>query len=95
MRIKEIAVVRRENGFFHHQGRKIKAYYPRRGYAVMVFLEPSPIDKDFETFVWVPSAKELKDLLRKMDESDRKTYDLLGRGWDHGPRPYLKVSDFM
>ena len=95
MRLQSIEMVRRENGFFHFRGRQIKAYYPRRGYAVMLFLEDSPIDYDFNAKVWIPSALDLQKIKEALDKSDRLTHELLDRGWDHGDRPYLMVGDFL
>jgi hypothetical protein len=95
MRLKFIETVLRENGFFHFRGRQIKAYYPRRGYAVMLFLEDSPIDRDFEAYVWVPSVKDLQNIKKALEKSDRLTHQLLGRGWNYGIRPYLQVGDFL
>jgi hypothetical protein len=94
MRIREIAVILRKDGFFHYNGRLIKAVYPAVGFGVLVFLEPSEIDKDFEANVWVPSAEELEQIGKALDESDRKTHELLGHGWN-GVRPYWKLEDFM
>lgn len=94
MRIMEIAVILRKDGFFHWNGRLIKAVYPGEGYGVMVFLVPSPIDKDFEACVWVPSVKELEAIQKALDESDGLTHNLLGHGWN-GKRPYWKLVDFM
>lgn len=99
MRVKEIIIVRREKGIFHLRDRKIKAHYPGNGYVVMVLMENSPIDKDFETYVWVPSIAEIEKILFSFDHSDELTYQLRGRiGWDHGPRPYQpiqKLSDLL
>ena len=95
MRLQSIELVRRENGFFHFRGRQIKAYYPRRGYAVMLFLQDSPIDRDFKANVWVPSVKDLQNIKKAFEKSDRLTHQLLGRGWNFGVRPYLQVGDFL
>ena len=94
MRIKKIGLILRKDGFFHYEGREIKAVYPEQGYGVMVFLEPSQIDKDFDANVWVPSAKELDQIRKALDKSDELTHELLGRGWG-GARPYYKLEDFM
>ena len=94
MRVKKIAVVLRKDGFFHYNDRLIKALYPNEGYGVMVFLEPSLIDKDFEAYVWVPTVQELQHILEALDESDELTYELLGHGWN-GRRPFWKLHDFM
>jgi hypothetical protein len=94
MRVKKIAVVLRKDGFFHYDGRLIKAIYPNEGYGVMIFLESSPIDTDFEVSVWVPTAQELQLILEALDESDKLTYELLGHGWN-GKRPFWKLEDFI
>ena len=63
MRLKAIEIIKRENGFFWlSNGQKIRAIYPRNGYAVMCFLDHSQIDNDFEANVWIPSAKNLQDI---------------------------------
>ena len=88
-------LVRRENGFFHYMnGKQVKAYYPKRGYCVMVFFEDSPIDTDFNENVWCPSAKELRRVADMLDESDKLTYDMVGHGWG-GERPYHRLEEFM
>ena len=88
-------LVKRDGGYFHlFNGKRVKAYYPRRGYAVMIFYEESPIDIDFGEKVWVPSAMELRRLADLMDQSDSKTFDLLGHGWE-GERPFHKLEEFV
>lgn len=84
----------RKDGFFHYENRLIKAVYPQEGYGVMVFLEPSQIDKDFEAFVWVPTVEELQQIKEALDKSDNLTHQLLGHGWA-GKRPFWKLEDFM
>ena len=99
MKVKNTVIIRREDGFFHLQDRKIKAYYPGNGYVVMVLMEPSPIDKDFGTYIWVPSVVEIEKILKSFDNSDESTYERRGGiGWDKGPRPYQptqKLADFI
>ena len=96
MRLKSVEIIKRDQGFFWlPNGSKVKAVYPRRGFAVMVFLEDSPIDLDFKAKVWVPRARELQRIKEALDKSDRLTHELLGRGWGYGDRPYLKVADFL
>jgi len=94
MNASEIAIILRKNGFFHWNGKLIKSVYPGEGYVVMVFLDPSPIDKDFETRVWIPSVEELEKIKEALDKSDDLTHDLLGHGWN-GKRPYWKLHEFM
>jgi len=96
MKVKAIKLVRREAGFFHYNGEKVKAYYPRDGWAVMLFLEGSPIDVDFKEPVLVLSCDQVKEINEKMKLSDEKTYQLRGgKGWTHGPRPFVKLHEFM
>lgn len=95
MRVKRIAIVLRKDGFFHLEDRKVKAVYAREGYGVMVFLDRSPIDEDFNAMVWVPSNDELQEILEKMKESDELTWKLRGgRGW-FGNHPYFKMHEWV
>jgi len=94
VRVKRILVVLRKDGFFYHGSRRIPAVRPGQGYGVLVELEPSGIDQDFGTPIWVPSQDELERILQAMRESDKRTHELLGRGWA-GRRPYWRVEDFM
>lgn len=66
----------------------------REGYAVMLFLVSSPIDKDFGSCVWIPSVEDLDKIKAALDKSDDLTHDLLGHGWG-GKRPYWKLYEFM
>ena len=84
----------RKDGFFHLADRKVKAVYPKSGYGVMVFLDNSPIDQDFEANVWVPSVEDLEKIRAALDKSDNMTHKLLGHGWS-GKRPFYKLQDFM
>ena len=94
MRLRRVAIVLRKDGFFHYEDRKVRAVYPKNGYVVMVFLESSPIDKDFATYIWVPSEDELRQIREALDRSDDMTHRLLGHGWA-GKRPFYKLHDFM
>lgn len=87
-------MVRREDGFFHTDVKKVKAWYPQKGHVVMIFFENSQIDKDFEENVWVPKADELRRIADLMDESDRRTFKLLGHGWE-GSRPFHMLEEFI
>ena len=86
--------------FNHFKGFKplrVKAYRRRDGvpgYGVGVILEPSQVDLDFKVPIWFPSVDELRTIESAMDESDRLTESLLGRGWT-GVRPYLMLHHFM
>jgi hypothetical protein len=95
MKVKRMEVVKRDDGYFHYMnGKRVKAYYPKRGYAVMIVYEESPVDLDFGEKVWFPTAEELRRLADLMDESDKLTYELLGHGWE-GKRPYHKLEEFV
>jgi hypothetical protein len=88
-------IMKRENGFFHYMnGKRVKAYYPKRGYWVMIFFEDSPIDMDFCEKVWCPSADELRRVADMLDESDRKTFDILGHGWG-SERTYMRLEELL
>jgi len=94
VRVKRILIVLRKDGFFHHGDRRIPAVRPGQGYGVMVLLEPSQIDTDFGTYIWVPSQDEIEQIQRALKKSDELTHELRGRGWA-GRRPYWRVEDFM
>ena len=94
MRLKRVDIIKREGGNFHLPDRKVKAYRKGDGFGVMVFFEQSPIDTDFGEFVWCPTAKELDRLNKMLDQSDKKTYDLIGHGWG-GERPYMRLEEVL
>jgi len=94
VRVKRILIVLRKDGFFYYEGQRIPAVRPGQGYGVMVLLEPSQIDTDFGTYIWVPSQDEIEQILRALKKSDELTHELKGRGWA-GRRPYWRVEDFM
>jgi len=60
----------------------------------MVLMEPSQIDQDFGAYIWVPSQFEIEEIQKALDQSDKLTHKLLGRGWG-GLRPYYRLEDFM
>ena len=64
------------------------------GWGVAVVFEESQVDLDFQEKVWFPSVQELQAIQDAMDESDRLTERILGRGWT-GVRPYLMLHHFM
>ena len=94
MKIREIVLVLRKDGFFHYKGRRIQAARPGEGWGVMVILEPSQIDVDFGCRVWVPSADELEQIRKALDKSDELTHRLLGHGWG-GKQTFFKLYEFM
>lgn len=93
------AVFYRSYGFRGFPVDRVQAAYrkddPLDGYGVALILEPSQADKDFGVpifFLAEDSARKIQEAFRKSDEL---THQRLGRGWTAGPRPYIKVEDFM
>ncbi len=65
------------------------------GYAVAVVMEHSPIDGAAGCNLWFPKAWQLEELLKAMNRSDELTHMMLGHGWLRGPRPYIRLEDFI
>jgi len=65
------------------------------GWAVGVIMEPSPIDMAAGAPLWFPKAWQLEELLKALQRSDILTHELLGHGWLKGPRPYIRLEDFI
>ena len=49
---------------------------------------------DFGEDVWVPSVEELRRFADLMNQSDSKTFELVGHGWE-GERLYHKLEEFV
>ena len=95
LKVKRVDIIRREDGFFHPEGKEpIRAFKHGSGYGVFVFFEESPIDGDFNEFVWCPSAEELRRMAALLDKTDDLTFKMLGHGWE-GVRPYHKLEEFI
>jgi len=101
MRLQSIELIRRENGFFHFRGQKIKAVRQGAGVGVALLFRPSVVDKDFsevlepETYLWFPSARYLKEIMDAFDRSDDLTGKMIHKDWE-GERPRtMKVADFL
>jgi len=109
MRIKRMDVIKRQGGFFHLPNRKVKAVRKGDGYGVDVVFEASQLDCDLgglppetleflnttvQEFHFFISAYDLKRIEVLMDQSDRMTFDLIGRGWD-GERSYHRLEEFV
>jgi len=60
----------------------------------MLFFEESPIDTNFGEKAWVQSEEELRRIADFMDQSNSKTFELVGHGWE-GDRPYHKLEEFV
>jgi len=65
------------------------------GWAVAVVMEHSPIDEASGCSLWFPKAWHIEELLKAMQRSDELTHELLGHGWLKGPRPYIRLEDFI
>jgi len=65
------------------------------GWAVGVIMEPSLIDDAAGSPLWFPKAWQLEMILKAMNRSDELTHQLLGHGWLRGPRPYIRLEDFI
>ena len=109
MRVKRIDIIRGEGGYFHLPDRKVNAVRNGDGYGVDVVFEASPLDCDLgnlpketlsvlnvtaQEFHFFITSKELERIELLMDQSDRMTFDMIGKGWD-GPRPYHRVEEFV
>jgi len=99
MKIKEIVLILRKNGYFRYKDRLIPAVRPGNGYGVALVLEASQVDKDFnlpygEGILFL-SAKVIKEILEALDKSDQLTFEMVKRGWE-GERPFkVKVEHFV
>jgi len=93
------AIIHRNKGFRGFTLDQVPAYYrknnPVDGYAVALILAPSPADQDFKVPILFMSERELQIIREALDKSDELTHKLLNRGWTEGPRPFVKVEDFM
>ena len=65
------------------------------GWAVGVVMDHSPIDDLAGAFLWFPKAWQLEMILDALDRSDQLTHQMLNHGWSRGPRPYVRVEDFI
>jgi len=65
------------------------------GWAVGVVMRRSPIDDLIGAFLWFPKACDIDLITEAMNRSDRLTHDMLGHGWSRGPRPYIRLEDFI
>jgi hypothetical protein len=56
---------------------------------------PSQVDVDFGVPTLFLTEEQLRVIQEAFKRSDELTHRLLGRGWAVGPRPYMKVEDFV
>jgi len=100
LRLVEILQIRRVRDTFYINGYSIPAVRKASdGYGVLCVFEASQLDKDFEVALgpgklcFFITAKQLEDIEKALDLSDRMTRDWLrkGKGWG-GVRP---LADMM
>ena len=65
------------------------------GWAVGVVMTSSPIDDLAGVSLWFPKAWQLEMILDALDRSDELTHKMIGHGWFRGPRPYIRLEDFI
>ena len=96
LRLSEAEAVIALGGWSGFKVDKVPSVRPTmNGYAVAVVMEHSLIDEASGCNLWFPKAWELEFLMKAMDRSDRLTHEMLGHGWLKGPRPYIRLEDFI
>ena len=92
-------VIFRSHGFKGFPVDQVQAAYrrdnPIDGYAVALVLESSQADIDFGLPTFFLSEDHMEKIREAFRESDELTHKILGRGWTNGPRPFLKLEDFI
>lgn len=81
MRIKEIAMIKRVNGFFEYENRRIQAFHKGNGYGVGLKLESSQIDVDFGFPILFLTNQDVQIIKKAFLKSDKLTFQLIGHGW--------------
>jgi hypothetical protein len=81
MRIKEVVLVKRVDGFFEFEGRKIMAVHRGNGYGVGLKLEPSQADVDFGFPILFLTNDDVTTIKKAFLKSDKLTFQLVGHGW--------------
>lgn len=95
MRVKKICLIKRLDGFFEFEGRRIPAVHPGDGYGVALVLEPSVVDQDFGCYIVFLSEEDRLKINELFHKSDKETLRLLRRPWK-GPRPFGgKLRDWI
>ena len=111
MRLKAILLIPRRNGILRlseaekiitigswsgFKAAEVKSTRPTPdGVAVGVVMDHSPIDDLAGAFLWFPKAWQLEMILDALDRSDQLTHRMIGHGWNRGPRPYIRLEDFI
>jgi hypothetical protein len=103
LRLSDILLIERRNGYFRYKNQLIPAIRPNNGIGVAcIFYAPTTLDFDFKhtlepnTFLWFPKADELNRIQQALDQSDDETAQMLPiKSWG-GVRPRkMKVGDFL
>ena len=81
MRIKEIAIIKRAEGFFEYEGRRIPAVHPGNGFGVGLRLESSLVDVDFGFPILFLTNQDVEIIKKAFLKSDVLTFQLVGHGW--------------
>ena len=81
MRIKEIAIIKRNEGFFEFEGRRIPAVHPGNGFGVGLRLESSQVDNDFGFPILFLTNEDVQIIKKAFLKSDKLTFQLVGHGW--------------
>jgi hypothetical protein len=93
------AVIYRSYGFNGFSVDQVQAAYrrdnPIDAYAVALVLQSSQADIDFGVPIFFLAEDHIEKVREAFRESDELTHSILGRGWANGPRPFLKVEDFL
>jgi len=58
-------------------------------------LLESQVDVDFDVPTLFLTDQQLNVIQEAFQRSDELTHKLLGHGWAVGPRPHMKVEDFV
>jgi hypothetical protein len=86
MRIKEIAIIKRAEGFFEYEGRRIPAIHRGNGFGVGLRLESSQIDDDFGFPILFLTNEDIETIKKAFLKSDVLTFQLVGHGWKNKRR---------
>jgi len=81
MRIKDVVLVKRVDGFFEFEGRKIPAVHAGNGFGVGLRLEPSQADQDFGFPILFVTNEDVSTIRKAFLKSDKLTFQLVGHGW--------------
>ena len=81
MRIKEIAIIKRNEGFFEFEGRRIPAVHHGNGFGVGLRLESSQVDNDFGFPILFLTNEDVQIIKKAFLKSDLLTFQLVGHGW--------------